>query len=83
MISHDILITHGTIGICFGHQIISCALGGECVPNGEVWELGPTQIQLTDIGKQLFGSYDTLVCRTKLSFIYDTDFLIEEHPTNA
>jgi len=48
------------VGICFGHQIISCALGGECVPNGGVWEIGPTQIHLTDIGKQLFGSYDTL-----------------------
>jgi len=48
------------VGICFGQQIIARALGGECVPNGETWELGPTQIQLTDIGKQIFGSYDTL-----------------------
>lgn len=52
-----------TTGICFGHQIISCALGGECLPNGGVWEIGPTQIQLTDIGKQLFGPSDTLVCK--------------------
>lgn len=51
-----------TIGICFGHQIISRALGGECVPNGGIWELGPTPIHLTDIGKQLFGPSDTLVC---------------------
>ncbi|KAF8811095.1 class I glutamine amidotransferase-like protein [Phlegmacium glaucopus] len=48
------------IGICFGHQIISRALGGECVPFGEKWELGPTPIELTDIGKQLFGPSDTL-----------------------
>jgi GMP synthase-like glutamine amidotransferase len=75
------------IGICFGQQIIARALGGECVPNGDIWELGPTQIQLTDIGKQIFGSYDTLVCRTKLNtFINHLTipiFLIEDHSTNA
>ncbi|KAF4609959.1 hypothetical protein D9613_010549 [Agrocybe pediades] len=45
--------------ICFGHQIIARALGGECVPNGGKWEVGPTTIQLTDLGKQLFHA-DTL-----------------------
>ncbi|KIM43592.1 hypothetical protein M413DRAFT_443508 [Hebeloma cylindrosporum] len=44
------------IGICFGHQIIARALGGECVPNGGRWELGPTPLQLTDLGKRIFGS---------------------------
>jgi GMP synthase-like glutamine amidotransferase len=29
--------------------------------------MGPTTIQLTDIGKQLFGHSDTLVCTTKLN----------------
>ncbi|KAF8154701.1 class I glutamine amidotransferase-like protein [Crassisporium funariophilum] len=48
------------IGICFGHQIVARALGGECVPNGGRWEVGPTPIELTDIGKQLFGNHDTL-----------------------
>ncbi|KAG6830590.1 hypothetical protein H0H87_007587 [Tephrocybe sp. NHM501043] len=43
------------IGICFGHQIISRALGGSCVPNNGVWEVGPTPLDLTDLGKQLFG----------------------------
>lgn len=47
-------------GICFGHQIIARALGGECVPNGGRWELGPTALQLTDLGKRIFGS-DELV----------------------
>ena len=70
---HYKLTTHATIGICFGHQIIAHALGAECVLNvlngepGGVWELGPTKIHLTEIGKQLFGSYDTLVCRTNLN----------------
>jgi len=48
------------VGICFGHQIISRALGGECVPNGGIWEIGPTSIRLTEIGKQFFGRSDTL-----------------------
>ncbi|OCH88016.1 class I glutamine amidotransferase-like protein [Obba rivulosa] len=43
------------IGICFGHQIIARAMGKECVPNGGKWEVGPTEVALTDIGKQLFG----------------------------
>ena len=47
-------------GICFGHQIIARALGGECVPNDGRWELGPTPLQLTDLGKRIFGS-DELV----------------------
>jgi len=44
------------IGICFGHQIIARALGGECVPNGGRWELGPTRLRLTDLGKRIFNS---------------------------
>ncbi|TBU42082.1 class I glutamine amidotransferase-like protein [Dichomitus squalens] len=43
------------IGICFGHQIIARALGGECVPNDGRWEVGPTPLQLTEMGKKLFG----------------------------
>jgi len=42
------------IGICFGHQIVARAFGGECVPNGK-WEVGPTPLDLTDLGKQVFG----------------------------
>ncbi|KAL1944062.1 hypothetical protein VTO73DRAFT_3880 [Trametes versicolor] len=42
-------------GICFGHQIVARALGGECVPNDGKWEIGVTEIGLTDIGKKLFG----------------------------
>lgn len=49
-----------TQGICFGHQIIARALGKDCVPNGGRWEVGPTKLDLTDVGKQVFGT-DTLV----------------------
>ncbi|KAF9524926.1 class I glutamine amidotransferase-like protein [Crepidotus variabilis] len=49
------------IGICFGHQIIARALGSACVPNGGKWEVGPTPIHLTDLGRRIFGSdKDTL-----------------------
>ncbi|KAI0777649.1 class I glutamine amidotransferase-like protein [Trametes elegans] len=43
------------LGICFGHQIVARALGGECVPNGGRWEIGVTEIELTDLGRKLFG----------------------------
>ncbi|KAF8528408.1 class I glutamine amidotransferase-like protein [Hysterangium stoloniferum] len=43
------------IGICFGHQVISRAFGGECVPNNGVWEVGTTDVELTDKGKEIFG----------------------------
>ncbi|EIN05524.1 class I glutamine amidotransferase-like protein [Punctularia strigosozonata HHB-11173 SS5] len=47
-------------GICFGHQIISRALGSDCVPNDGKWEVGVTPVELTETGKQLFGDKSTL-----------------------
>ncbi|EJD07897.1 class I glutamine amidotransferase-like protein [Fomitiporia mediterranea MF3/22] len=44
------------IGICFGHQIVARALGGECVPNDGRWEVGTTDMELTDIGKAVFNT---------------------------
>lgn len=43
------------IGICFGHQIIASALGGECVPNDGTWEIGVTEVLLSPAGKEIFG----------------------------
>ncbi|KAH9950737.1 class I glutamine amidotransferase-like protein [Amylocystis lapponica] len=43
------------IGICFGHQIIGRALGGDCVPNEGRWEVGVTEVELTPLGQDLFG----------------------------
>ncbi|KAF8201106.1 class I glutamine amidotransferase-like protein [Mycena galopus ATCC 62051] len=43
------------VGICFGHQIIARALGGRCVPNDGKWEVGPTPVALTALGKEVFG----------------------------
>lgn len=50
-------------GICFGHQIISLALGGTCVNNEDKWEIGPTKIRLTDVGERIFGIKNELVSR--------------------
>jgi len=44
------------IAICFGHQIVARALGGECTYNGGQWEAGIYAIDLNDTGKQLFGA---------------------------
>ncbi|KAI5117618.1 hypothetical protein M0805_001218 [Coniferiporia weirii] len=44
------------IGICFGHQIIARALGGACVPNGGQWEIGSYDLDLTDVGRAVFGT---------------------------
>jgi GMP synthase-like glutamine amidotransferase len=42
-------------GICFGHQVVARALGGECAPNGGQWEVAITQVGLTDLGQRIFG----------------------------
>ena len=56
----------GFTGICFGHQIVARALGGECVPNGGNWEVGLTKIDLTETGKKLFGVSELVGTTLKL-----------------
>jgi GMP synthase-like glutamine amidotransferase len=48
-------------GICFGHQIVSLALGAECTRNDKGWEIGTHEVELTEIGRNIFGR-DVLVC---------------------
>lgn len=43
------------VGICFGHQIVGLALGGSCVRNNGIWEVGPTNVNLSEIGQKVFG----------------------------
>lgn len=43
------------LGICFGHQIVARALGGHCVPNEKGWEVGVFDVQLNELGSDIFG----------------------------
>lgn len=84
----DLLIHHrslldGKLGICFGHQIISRALGEECVPNNGRWEVGLTTLQLTDVGKKIFGVESLVYCIVCLSGPICSCGLLTEHSTNA
>ncbi|KAM0790985.1 hypothetical protein ACM66B_004285 [Microbotryomycetes sp. NB124-2] len=42
-------------GICFGHQIVARAFGSSVERNSKGWEIGVRKIDLTDVGKQVFG----------------------------
>jgi GMP synthase (glutamine-hydrolysing) len=48
------------LGICFGHQIISSALGGNVVHNDRGWELGSYKIEITEAGlsSKLFNNIE-------------------------
>ena len=41
------------LGVCFGHQIVAQALGGEVTKNPGGWDLGLNSIELTQEGRQL------------------------------
>ncbi|KAJ4159785.1 uncharacterized protein LMH87_007730 [Akanthomyces muscarius] len=43
------------IGICFGHQILSRALGCKVGRNAKGWEVAVTDVGLTPEGKKVFG----------------------------
>lgn len=43
------------VGVCFGHQIISIAMGGECKAGEEGWEIGVYGNEVTEEGKRWWG----------------------------
>lgn len=67
-------------GICFGHQVVARALGGECVSNSK-WEVAVTEVILTDLGHRIFG-VPSIVRLHSGSSCYVPN-VEAEHPTNA
>ncbi|KAI0300069.1 class I glutamine amidotransferase-like protein [Multifurca ochricompacta] len=51
-----ILKSSAFTGICFGHQIVARALGGECVSNNGNWEIAISEVTLTNLGQRVFGT---------------------------
>ncbi|KAK5658347.1 hypothetical protein OQA88_2323 [Cercophora sp. LCS_1] len=49
------------IGVCFGHQIVSRALGVPVRRSLAGWEVSVTETRLTPAGKDLFGGRESLV----------------------
>ncbi len=41
---------HAVLGVCFGHQLLAVALGGEVQSNPRGWELGSAFVELTERG---------------------------------
>ncbi|CAE6480652.1 unnamed protein product [Rhizoctonia solani] len=60
------------LGICFGHQIIARALGGQCVPNEKGWEVGVFDVQLNKLGKELFGCSNLRIHQMHRDHVPDT-----------
>jgi len=50
-----------TLGICFGHQLLAYALGGEVGDNPKGWEFGTVEVQLTASAREdgLLGKFET------------------------
>ena len=39
------------------------AMGGTCVPNGGVWEVGVVDVKLTQVGKEVFSTEKESIVR--------------------
>ena len=68
------------LGICFGHQIISAALGGKVVKNPKGWELGSYSLSLNSKGHSsaLFKNINS-----NDNFYFSHEDVVLELPSNA
>lgn len=57
------------IGVCFGHQILSRALGCKVGRNAKGWEVAVTDVNLTPEGKKVFGM-EKMVCSVPVSGVF-------------
>ncbi|CAE6489221.1 unnamed protein product [Rhizoctonia solani] len=60
------------LGICFGHQIVARALGGQCIPNDKGWEVGVFDVQLNELGEELFGVKELRIHQMHRDHVPDT-----------
>ncbi len=56
------------IGVCFGHQIVSRALGVPVRRSDNGWEVSVTETRLTEKGRELFSGKETLVSAYSFNF---------------
>jgi hypothetical protein len=54
--STAVVSDHLISGVCFGHQIICRALGGSVGKNPGGWEIGPTALQTTPMGRLIYDA---------------------------
>ncbi|KXH43066.1 glutamine amidotransferase class-I [Colletotrichum simmondsii] len=59
------------IGVCFGHQIVARALGAQVARSPGGWELSVTKLELTDEGKEVFGSESLSIYQTHRDAVLD------------
>lgn len=63
-------------GICFGHQIVALAMGGTCVRNTR-FEVSATKLQLTELGKRVYGVESGVLVRNLYLLLLSYSFFLE------
>jgi len=68
------------LGVCFGHQILSAALGGEVIHNKKGWELGSYKLEINQLGlsSKLFNEIDP-----NDYFYFSHEDIVSKLPHNA
>jgi GMP synthase-like glutamine amidotransferase len=68
------------LGICFGHQIIAKALGGEVIKNPKGWEVSWAQFDLNEMGCHVFNSSTQ---NRKVNLFYSHQDIVSRLPPGA